>query len=48
MSFEYPQEGQTNFLVKLGRPAAGGVGPDGDVVAFSDSARTWAARLVPL
>ena len=34
--FEYPLAGQTSFLVKLGRPATGGVGPDGDVVAFSE------------
>ncbi|PZC45215.1 MAG: arsenite oxidase small subunit [Chloroflexi bacterium] len=36
MRFDYPLVGQTNFLVKLGRPAAGGVGEDGDVVALSD------------
>ncbi|MEE9277376.1 MAG: arsenate reductase (azurin) small subunit [Dehalococcoidia bacterium] len=34
--FEYPLKGQSNILVKLGRPAAGGVGPDGDIVAFSE------------
>lgn len=33
--FEYPLKGQKNLLVKLGRPAHDGVGPDGDVVAFS-------------
>ncbi|GEM_PF-49644 len=33
--FEYPLAGQTSALVKLGRPALYGVGPDGDVVAFS-------------
>jgi len=33
--FDYPQPGQRNALVKLGRPAEEGVGPDGDVVAFS-------------
>ncbi len=34
--FEYPLKGQGNLLVKLGRPARGGVGPDGDVVAYSN------------
>lgn len=34
--FDYPLQGQTNVLIKLGRPAAGGVGPDGDIVAFSE------------
>ncbi len=33
--FDYPVEGSACFLVKLGAPAEGGVGPDGDVVAFS-------------
>jgi len=33
--FEYPQAGQRNILVKLGRTAEEGIGPDGDVVAFS-------------
>ncbi len=37
VEFEYPQEGATTgcMLVKLGRPAGGGIGPDQDVVAFS-------------
>lgn len=35
IDFDYPLEGQQNFLIKLGDPAAGGLGPDGDVVAFS-------------
>lgn len=34
--FEYPLEGQSNLLVKLGSDAIGGVGPDGDIVAFSN------------
>ncbi len=34
--FEYPLQGQSNVLIKLGQPAAGGVGPEGDVVAFSE------------
>ncbi len=34
--FDYPLEGQGNMLVKLGRPARGGVGPEGDVVAYSN------------
>lgn len=33
--FDYPQPDQRNILVKLGRPADEGIGPDGDVVAFS-------------
>jgi len=35
LSFEYPLEDQTNFVVKLGEHANGGVGPDDDVVAFN-------------
>ncbi|QBF32516.1 arsenate reductase (azurin) small subunit [Thalassococcus sp. S3] len=35
--FEYPDEGQyaESILVKLGREAGGGIGPDKDVVAFN-------------
>jgi arsenite oxidase small subunit len=33
--FDYPQVGQANILVKMGEPVNGGVGPDGDIVAFS-------------
>ena len=33
--FNYPLDDQPNVLVKIGQKAAGGVGPDGDVVAFS-------------
>jgi arsenite oxidase small subunit len=35
VSFNYPLEETPNVLVKLGIKAAGGVGPDGDIVAFS-------------
>lgn len=35
VSFEYPLQGQTASLVKLGKPAQYGLGPDGDIVAFS-------------
>ncbi|HEX4922115.1 MAG TPA: Rieske 2Fe-2S domain-containing protein [Candidatus Bathyarchaeia archaeon] len=35
MYFDYPLQGEPNFLVKLGQKAAGGVGPDQDIVAFS-------------
>jgi arsenite oxidase small subunit len=35
MVFEYPLDNEPNILVKLGQKADGGVGPDGDVVAFS-------------
>ncbi|MEQ8966149.1 MAG: arsenate reductase (azurin) small subunit [Azospirillaceae bacterium] len=31
----YPDESSPGVLIKLGVPADGGVGPDGDVVAFS-------------
>lgn len=33
--FDYPLKGQRSLLVKLGREAEEGVGPDRDVVAFS-------------
>lgn len=33
--FNYPLDNEPNVLVKLGAKAAGGVGPDGDIVAFS-------------
>jgi arsenite oxidase small subunit len=33
--FDYPQVGQANILVKMGEPVNHGVGPDGDIVAFS-------------
>ena len=37
VTFKYPWDhpNATNFLVKLGQPAGGGVGPDQDVVAFN-------------
>lgn len=35
VSFNYPLEETPNILVKLGVKAVGGVGPDGDIVAFS-------------
>jgi arsenite oxidase small subunit len=35
LSFNYPLEETPNLLVKLGQKAQGGVGPDGDIVAFS-------------
>ncbi len=35
LSFNYPLEETPNFLVKLGVASEGGVGPDGDIVAFS-------------
>ncbi len=33
--FEYPLVEHKNFAIKLGEQAPGGVGPDGDIVAFS-------------
>jgi arsenite oxidase small subunit len=35
VSFSYPDESAPSYLVKLGRPALGGVGQDKDIVAFS-------------
>jgi len=35
LAFDYPRPGLPAMLVRLGVPAGGGVGPDGDVVAFS-------------
>jgi arsenite oxidase small subunit len=35
VTFDYPLVGESNMIVKLGQIATGGVGPDGDVVAFS-------------
>jgi len=35
VDFNYPLEETPNILVKLGVKAVGGVGPDGDIVAFS-------------
>ena len=33
--FNYPLDDEPNVLVKLGQPATNGIGPDGDIVAFS-------------
>ncbi len=33
--FNYPLDDEPNVLVKLGVPATNGIGPDGDIVAFS-------------
>jgi arsenite oxidase small subunit len=35
VSFTYPDEASPCTLVKMGRPVAGGVGPERDIVAFS-------------
>ena len=35
VSFYYPLDNEPNILVKIGQKAVGGVGPDGDIVAFS-------------
>lgn len=35
IQFDYPLEETPNVIVKLGVKASGGVGPDGDIVAFS-------------
>ena len=36
ISFNYPLEETPNILVKLGQKVVGGVGPDEDIVAFSE------------
>lgn len=35
IAFTYPSKDVTNFLVKLGERAGGGVGPEEDIVAFN-------------
>jgi arsenite oxidase small subunit len=35
VSFNYPLADEPNLLAKLGKAVEGGVGPDGDIVAFS-------------
>lgn len=35
VGFSYPTKETPASLFKLGRPAAGGVGPDGDIIAFA-------------
>ncbi len=35
VTFDYPLEGQSNVLVKMGREAIGGIGQDEDIVAYS-------------
>ncbi len=35
MEIEYPDADSPGVLLKLGQPVEGGVGPDGDIVAFS-------------
>ena len=35
VQFNYPLQETPNILVKLGVKATGGIGPDGDIVAFS-------------
>ncbi len=36
VEFSYPLDNEPNYIIKLGAKAEGGVGPDGDIVAFSD------------
>ena len=33
--FNYPLDNEPNILVKLGQKAEGGIGPEGDIAAFS-------------
>jgi len=35
ISFNYPLDNEPNIIVRIGKKAQGGVGPDGDIVAFS-------------
>ena len=35
VDFAYPTDRTPASLLKIGRPAAGGIGPDGDIVAFA-------------
>lgn len=35
LDITYPDEGSPGVLLKLGRPAENGAGPDGDIVAFT-------------
>ena len=36
LEFNYPLDNEPNYIIKLGTKSEGGVGPDGDIVAFSD------------
>jgi nitrate reductase gamma subunit len=47
--FNYPLVNESNIIVKLGQKAQGGVGPDGDIVAFSTGCQHLGcdARYVP-
>ena len=36
VEFNYPLDNEPNYVIKLGAKSEGGVGPDGDIVAFSD------------
>jgi arsenite oxidase small subunit len=35
VTFNYPLDNEPNILIKLGQKVEGGVGPDGDIVAYS-------------
>lgn len=45
VEFSYPHSDIVNLLVRLGVPAAGGVGPRGDVVAFNQRCTHLGASL---
>ncbi len=36
ITFNYPLDNEPNIIVRLGKKAQNGVGPDGDIVAFSE------------
>jgi arsenite oxidase small subunit len=44
LDIAYPDDDSPGVLLKLGQAVEGGVGPDGDIVGFSSSARTRAFR----
>jgi arsenite oxidase small subunit len=35
IAFDYPLQAQSSYLIQLGSPALDGIGPHGDIVAFS-------------
>jgi len=35
VNFQYPDQASPCAMIKMGKPVAGGVGPDGDIVAYS-------------
>jgi arsenite oxidase small subunit len=48
VDFEYPTEGTRCSLFRLGKPAAGGLGPDQDIVAFATDCTHMGCPLIGL